>query len=170
VETFPLENVSCAVLRPLKPKLIQCSLHLTMFGALLIVAASVLFLVKNDSTEAAAIHTDATNPQSKQRHLTLLAVWSASTSLASVILSMTHIALLNRPLDRRNTLVINSRYVRLAPRIPAIVLIMCLPLIHNLTGSWWCGGASTILAIVYTWESFAGLEKDWKFFQPKNEE
>lgn len=141
-----------------------------MFGALLIVAASVLFLVKNDSTEVAAIHTDATDPQSEQRHFILLAVWSASTSLAIVVLSMTHIALLNRPLDRRNTLVINSRYIRLAPRIPAIVLIMCLPLIHNLTGSLWCGGASIILAIVYIWESFAGLEKDWKFFEPKDEE
>jgi len=145
-------------------------LNLTMFGALLIVAASVLFLVKNDSTEAAAIHSDSTDPASEQRHFTLLAVWSASTSLAIVVLSMTHIALLNRPLDKPNTLVVNSRYIRLAPRIPAIVLIMCLPLIHNFTGSSWCGGASIILALVYMWESFAGLEKDWKFFQPKGED
>jgi hypothetical protein len=139
-----------------------------MFGALLIEAASVLFLVKNNNTEAG--DSDNTDPEFEEKHFTLVAVWSASTSLAIVVLSMTFIALLNRPLDKPNTLVINSRWIRLAPRFPAVVLIMCLPLIKNLTGSAWCGGACVVLWLVYLWETFAGLEKDWKFFQPKDEE
>lgn len=96
---------------PLLPNLTQHSLHINMFGSLLIVAASILFLVKNDSTEAAGLHTGFTDPETEQRHSTLLAVWSASTSLATVLLNMTSIALLNRPLDKPNTLVVNSRYI-----------------------------------------------------------
>jgi hypothetical protein len=141
-----------------------------MFGALLILASSVLFLVKNDKTQAAAVSTEPNDLGSQKRHVILYAVWSASTALSVVIFSITFIALLNRPHDKPKTLVINSRWIRLAPRIPATVAIMCLPLIKDLTGSSWCGGVTLTVYAVFLWELVAGLEKDWKFFQPKDEE
>jgi hypothetical protein len=130
-----------------------------MFASLLILAASVLFLVKNDTTQA-----------SQENHVTRYAIWSASTSLAIVMFSMTCIALLNRALDKPRTLVINSRWIRVAPRIPAIVVIMCLPLVENLAGQTWCGAVSFTLWLVFLWEMITGLEKGWKFFEPKDEE
>jgi hypothetical protein len=75
-----------------------------------------------------------------------------------------------QPGSRQATyLVVSSRWIRLAPRVPAIILIMCLPLMH-LTGSTWCGLATIIVYVVFLWESFAGLEKDWRWFEPKDEE
>ncbi len=82
---------------------------------------------------------------------------------------MTCVALLHRSLDKPNTLVVNSRWIRLAPRVPAIALIMCLPLM-NLTGSSWCGLACIVTYVVFLWEVFAGMEKDWKWLQPKDNE
>lgn len=78
------------------------------------------------------------------------------------------VALLHRSLDKPNTLVVDSRWIRLAPRVPAIVLIMCLPLM-NLSGSAWCGFACIVIYVVFLWEAFAGLEKDWKWIQTEGE-
>jgi hypothetical protein len=141
-----------------------------MFGAFLILAASVLFLVKNDTTLAAAGNLEPTDPQSEESHVTRSAIWSASVSLAIVMFSMTCIAVLNRALDKPKTLVINSRWVRLAPRLAAIVFIVCFPLIKNITGASWCASVSVTLWIVFMWEMAAGLEKGWKFFEPQGKE
>jgi hypothetical protein len=139
-----------------------------MFGALLILAASVVFLVKNDTVNT-AIETDVTDPESDVKRATHYAIWSASTTLSITLFSMTCVALLHRSLDKPNTLVINSRWLRLGARVPAIIVIMCLPLM-NLSGSSWCGLATIVIYVVFLWEAFAGLEKDWKWFQPKDHE
>jgi hypothetical protein len=31
-------------------------------------------------------------------------------------------------------------------------------------------GGDSIVYVVFLWESFAGLEKDWRWFEPKDEE
>jgi len=138
-----------------------------MFGSLLILAASVEFLVKND-----LISTDDTESVADQdaavEKATHNAIWSASISLSLTMLCMMFVALLNRALDKPHTLVISSRWLRILPRIPAIVLIMCLPLIH-LNGSEWCGLACIVVYAVFLWETFAGMEKGWRWLEPKDE-
>lgn len=83
---------------------------------------------------------------------------------------MTIIALLNRPLDKSKTLIVNSRWIRLAPRVPAIAVLICLPLFDNLSGAGWCGGVTTTLYVVFLWEYFAGMEKNWTVMEPKDGE
>jgi hypothetical protein len=146
-----------------------------MFAALLILAASTLFLVEHRDERiisSLAVRSTSIEPESEapeDAYYVLCALWSASIALAVVLFSMTHIALLNRSLDKPKTLVVSSRWVRLAPRIPVIVVIVCLPLIKNLNGSSWCGGAVVVLYLLFTWEWLAGLEKNWTFFEPKDE-
>jgi ABC-type Fe3+ transport system permease subunit len=149
-------------------KLTCCSLHIVMFGALLILAASVVFLVKNDSISTDSKETVADQDAAVEK-ATQNAIWAASTALALAMFCMMCVALLNRALDKKHTLVINSRWIRLLPRIPAIVLIMCLPLMH-LTGSEWCGLACIVVYVVFMWETFAGLEKGWMWLEPKDED
>jgi hypothetical protein len=149
------------------PELTDHSLHITMFGALLILAASVLFLVENDKIPSDDAE-DVSDAEAIVKKETNRALWAASASLALTLLTMTCVALLNRSLDKPGTLVISSRWVRLAPRGPAIVLIMCLPLFH-ISGSTWCGTACLIVYAEFLWEWFGGLEKDWKWLEPKYE-
>lgn len=82
---------------------------------------------------------------------------------------MTFIALLNRPLDKPKTLVVNSRWVRLAPRLPGIAIIACLPLFDAIKGSRWCAGALVVLWALFLWEWIAGLERGWEFFEGRDE-
>jgi len=149
---------------------------LTLFHALLILAASILFLVQHSNatadvtpgiTERAT--SEAVTPKEEAR-FTKGALWSSSISLSVVLFTMTSIALLDRPLDKPKTLIINSRLIRLAPRVPAIVVICCLPLIDGLSGGAWTGGAASILYIVYTWEWIASLEKGFTLYEKRPED
>lgn len=147
-----------------------------MFGALLILAASTLFLVKHSTEGFRSSFAKRSTPENTEAETAtedpffiLYALWSGSISVAVVILEMTLIAILNRSLDKPKTLLVNSRWVRLAPRIPAIIIIVCLPLLDGLTGSSWCGSVIVILCHVFFWEWIAGLEKYWKFLEPKQE-
>lgn len=137
-----------------------------MYGSLLTLAAAVLFLIDNQSI----FTTIPPGEQNTELTHFSVALWSASGSLSLALFSMTCIALLNRPLDKPKTLFVNDRYLRLAPRIPAIVAIMCIPLIKNLTAQGWCGGAVTTLYVVFLWEMVAGLESGWQWFEPRAKE
>lgn len=157
---FPLEmKCWCAI-----------SAHLVLFAFLLILAASVLFIVEHPYTTSTSNGDQPviTNPNSEPEltHYTHYALWSASISLAISLTAMTVIALLNLPLDRPKTLIINSRWIRLAPRIPALAVICCLPLSEHLSGAGWCGGVTTTLYAVFLWEWIAGMERNWKLLEP----
>jgi hypothetical protein len=119
-------------------------LHLTMFGALLFLDASVLFIVNNcserliDSADPALearqeTTTDEETPEEVGR-FAHYALWVASITLGIVMTCMTFIPLLNRNLDAPKTLVINSRLIRMAPRLPVTIFIVCIPLIPGMTG------------------------------------
>jgi len=147
--------------------------HVIMFAALLLVAASTLFLITHRSDPKKATgplstsdDDDSSEPPAKPEAV-LFALWSASLSLTVTLICMTGIALLNRPLDPPKTLLVNNRYIRLAPRLPVIVFIALLPLIKDMTGTWWCGMVVWALYALFFWELVAGLEKDWKFVEPK---
>lgn len=157
-----------------KPVLWQ-TLHVIMFGSLLCLDSSSFYLVEHLTTKFSDTKSEAedSNPEESAEvtaHYFLYALWTASISLAVTLFCMTHVALLHRPLDPPKTLVINSRLLRLAPRFPATVIIICLPLFKNMSGAVWCGAAVSILYIIFCFETFAGMERDWRFLEPKNEQ
>lgn len=150
-------------------------LHVFMFASLLILAASTLFLVEHQN---AKIHSSDDAPTVERRaeeeaepaaKAAIYAIWSASVNLSCVILFMTCISLLNRPLDKPKTLLVNSRWIRIGGRLPIIVIICCLPLIKSLTASMWIGIVVCLLYAVSFWEWIAGLERNWKLLEPKDE-
>jgi hypothetical protein len=148
-----------------------------LFGTLLLTTASTLFLVEHQSstatqgeTEAEASQSTEAGDPSMEAHFTLYALWTASVSLSAVIFSMTCIALLNSPLDPPKTLVINSRLLRMAPRVFVIAVLICLPLFPALSGGSWCGAATCTLYAEFLWEWIVGLERDWTFVEPKVDE
>lgn len=110
VEAFPVETArpSFPSSKPVKLRLIRCSLHIIMFGALLILAASVVFLVKNNNVNTTG-GTDSTTPDLEVKPATQHAIWSACATLSITLLSMTCVAFLHRSLDKPNTLVVDSR-------------------------------------------------------------
>ena len=142
------------------------SLHVMLFGALLITAASVLFLVDH----VAEVTTSSTGDASPEPQFLRYALWTASAALSIVILTMTCLTLLNRPLDPPKTLLVNSRLLRMAPRALVIVVICCLPLPPNMAAGSWIGAATCTLYAEFLWEWIAGLEKNWRFLEPKDEE
>ena len=107
----------------LSSKVVSCSiphsLYIIMFGASLTLAASVVFLVRNAKI-ATAIDEDISDPVTIVECATHPAVWVSSISLAVTHLYIAYIALLNKSLDDPRTLIISSRWVRLALRVPAI--------------------------------------------------
>jgi hypothetical protein len=149
-----------------------------MFGALLFLDASVLYLVKNRSARLINSKLEARQEDSSSSdegnpgeigQFAHHALWVASITLSITIACMTLISLLNRNLDAPKTLVINSRLIRIAPRLPATILIICLPLIPSMNGGTWCGAVVSVLYGVFMWEWIAGLERDWKIFESKDE-
>jgi hypothetical protein len=143
--------------------------------------ASVLFLIKNrganlitDSSSLEARQEGSSTPETAEEEVMIgrfahYALWVASVTMGQVMFCMTAISLLNRNLDGPKTLVINNRLLRIAPRLPATAFIVCLPLIPGMNGAIWCGATTSVLYGVFMWEWIAGLEKDWKLFEPKEE-
>ncbi|TVY83535.1 hypothetical protein LSUE1_G002202 [Lachnellula suecica] len=159
-----------------KPVLWQM-LHVFMFGSLLILAASTLFLVEHPGHRSTVEPEPATlercaeegTEEAEAPKPAIYAIWAASATLAIVIALMTCIALLNRSLDKPKTLLVNSRWIRMAPRLVFIIIVCCLPLITHLSASEWCGGACALLYALFLWEWVSGLERNWHFLEPKNE-
>ncbi|KAF4634219.1 hypothetical protein G7Y89_g3890 [Cudoniella acicularis] len=156
-----------------KPVIWQLA-HIFMFASLLILASSTLFLVEHESSTASSNSEPTPSTSTKREesgtpkpHAELYALWSASISLSVTLFFMTIIAILNRPLDKPQTLLINSRWIRLGFRIPVIAVIVCLPLIEDLNGGWWCGAAVFLLYFLFLWEWGTGLERNWRFVEPK---
>ncbi len=57
----------------------------------------------------------------------------------------------------------------MAPRLPAIAFIVCLPLFRSMDAAHWCGAATAILYGVFLWEWFVGMERNLKVLEPKGE-
>jgi hypothetical protein len=72
-----------------------------------------------------------------------------------MILSITAKVLLSQLLDPPGTLIINNRYVSMAPRGLACVVIMCLPFIWNIPVYAFMGAVSGVVMPVIPWEYFA---------------
>lgn len=96
------------------------------------------------------------------------AIWCIAVSLAIILLFMTFMALLDKPLDPPGTLRVNNRYVRLAPRIIYITVILSVPAKHDIDPSLFLGIASIMMILVTSWEWSVSLEKGGGLFEPKS--
>ena len=97
----------------------------------------------------------------------LRAKWTASIGLSLTLLFITFMSVLNRSLDRPDTLTVNNRYARLAPRIAIAVTVACINLKHDLAPEALMAIAMVLLWLDALWEFYAGLEKDAKILEPK---
>lgn len=141
-------------------------LHITLYSALLFLDVSILFLIEHSLSKRELEADEVTDPHVE--NFIRRALWTGSGALSVVLASITSLALLNRSLDRPGTLWVSSRLVRLAPRFVVVVLILCLPLKDGIEGSEWVLWVVGMLYILLWWEWWAGLEKDWTFFEPKD--
>jgi len=97
-----------------------------------------------------------------------LARWTISGALSSTLLLMTGKALLNRSLDPRETLLVNNRYLRMAPRLAVSVVVICLPIKHNIDTTAFLGIIVGLLQLLISLEYMAGMEKGFPWFEMKN--
>jgi len=158
------------------------TLHIFLYGSILLTDASWLFLIQNSASQlsspttsdlhiAAAESTDSEAAVLRTTDVRLLrAKWTVATSLGTTLVLMTAIALLNRSLDPPKTLMVSSRYVRILPRVVVAIICCCINLQDTL-------GPQTLMAIIFGlmyviahWEWYAGLEKGAKFIEPKRAE
>lgn len=154
----------------------SASLHVTLFGSLLIFISTVEFVIKNsvtssDSSDSSkmfgSLETDVvaiTSDFSFQQ-----ARWTLSGTFGLMLFSMTCQSLLNRSYDGPGTLLIDNRFLRLGLRPVIVAVIMSLPVvsIENLSATtflWiivWCGQS------VIIFEYIAGMQREAHIFEPK---
>ena len=94
------------------------------------------------------------------------AKWSVSISLSIAIISQTGIALLNRSLDRKRSLKISNRYVRMLPRILIVAIVICLPIDRSMSGNIFMSIVVALLFGCLFWEWVVSLERDGGLFEP----
>lgn len=138
-----------------------------MFGSTLILGVSLTYLIQN-------LHTNAIDPSGGgdgEAHKLAMSIysakWIASSTLAIILFNQTKIALLNRPLDGPHTLKVNSRYLRLTPRVVAGIVVLCLPISRQMDGGLYIGIVSLLLIPVLIWEWTASLDYGGGLVEPK---
>jgi hypothetical protein len=80
---------------------------------------------------------------------------------------MTLKALLNRSLDRPGTLLVNNRYLRMAPRAVVCIVAICLPAVNEINTVTFLGSLVGLLQTLAWWEVMAAMESGAKWFEPK---
>jgi hypothetical protein len=83
---------------------------------------------------------------------------------------MTGKTLLNHSLDPPGTLVVNHRYLRMAPRAVACIVTMCLPIVNGIRTTVFLGIIVGLLQSLILWEFVAAMEEGFQFFEPKDTE
>jgi len=96
------------------------------------------------------------------------AVWSLAISISIAMATLCGIALLNRPLDEPDTLKVNNRYVRLAPRVIYIIVAICVLIKKDINPQIYIGLVSLMLILLMWIEWIFGLEKTGGIFEPKD--
>lgn len=94
------------------------------------------------------------------------AKWSVSISLSIAIICQTGIALLSRSLDRKGSLKISNRYVRMLPRMLVVAIVICLPIDRSMSGNIFMSIIVTLLFGCLFWEWVVSLERDGGLFEP----
>lgn len=99
--------------------------------------------------------------------LTRTAIWTVSISLATIMLSLFGMALLNQPRDARKSLRVNNRYLRLVGRPIYAVIILAIAGDKDIGPETFMGTCSLLMLCVSMWEYATSLEKGGGFVEPK---
>ena len=140
--------------------------HIPLFSSLLCFVASVMFILRhqyevNDHQK----NQEALTGKELDRYI-YRAVWTCATSLAIIMLALLVLALLDKPMDKKGTLRVDNRYIRLGSRVVYIIVILCLP-IAPMSPDLFLGIAGFGLVVVSVYEWNCCLEKGGGFIEPR---
>ena len=133
---------------------------------------SVLYLVEHAAknavkpTEAEGLGEEEFKEASDIAYFVFNAKWSAAISLTGTVLCLSAIALLNRSLDPPKTLMVTNRYIRLAPRILLMAVVLCLPLVREMQAIVFLGIIAILLSVEMIWELSVSLERSGGIVEP----
>ena len=154
--------------QPLTP--VRKSFHTIISASTLIVGVSSVPLIENPNLNAdnsqfeggSEIASDA----DRDTVIIYEAKWVVSISLSIAIVCQTGIALLSRSLDRKGSLKVNNRYVRLLPRLLVVAIVVCLPIDRKMTGRIFMTIIVSLLLGCLDWEWIVSLERGGGLFEP----
>ncbi|KAG8525239.1 uncharacterized protein KY384_008883 [Bacidia gigantensis] len=101
-------------------------------------------------------------PSARDRPIELFvnnAKWVSSVALAATFFAMSILALLSRPLDKKGTLKVDNRYLRLLPRGLLMVVACVLPLDKTMYGGVMLSILWPLCYLCLFWEWYAALDK-----------
>ena len=139
-----------------------------MSGSTLILGVSCVPLIQNPfiNAEIPLIEGRSTAPNPQLGSVIYAAKWVVSISLAVTMTCQTGIALLSRSLDRKGSLKISNRYLRLFPRELVIGIVLCLPIERSMAALPFLSIVVSLLMLCLMWEWIASLESDGAFLEP----
>ena len=140
-----------------------------MSGSTLILGVSSVPLIQNPNTNAnKPLIEDRSTSASDPRLASIIssAKWAVSISLSITVVCQTGIALLSRSLDRKGSLKISNRYVRLLPRMLVVAIVLCLPIDRNMAASTFMSIVGSLLLVCLFWEWIVSLQRDGGVFEP----
>jgi len=145
-----------AARRGWKVEILWDFLHIPLFGSVPVLGvalASMTTLVYEDQEEPSVHYTLRT------------AQWITSICLAEIILIMTVLSLLNKPIRAPYKVWVDNRYLRALPRLMIIIILPCLPL--GVDPSYHIGTMAGLISAVSVFEFGASWRRDGKLFEPK---
>ncbi|KIW97315.1 uncharacterized protein Z519_02707 [Cladophialophora bantiana CBS 173.52] len=83
------------------------------------------------------------------------------------MLSMTALALLDKPLDEPGTLKVKNRYIRLSGTAVYIAVTVCVPATPKMDARLFLGIAAFMLLAVTVWEWNVGLDRAGALIEPR---
>ena len=137
-------------------------------------SSGILYLVQFDSQQLIESNPEqiterATDGEAKYDQQTFrVAIVIVYVDVAIVLLCQFLLGLLNRTMDARNDLLVGNRYVRMAPRLIAIIALAVLWIPEYTNPTEPLGVVLIIVYIVTTWEFIVSMDRDCKFFEPKD--
>lgn len=111
----------------------------------------------------------SSTPEPKYNQQTFrVAIVTVFVDTAIVLFCQLIIGLFNRPMDDKRELIIGNNYIRMLPRMLGIIALAVAWLPQYNDPSEPLGVVLLIVFIVVMWEYFAGMDRDWRFFEPKD--
>lgn len=137
---------------------------MVLYAALLIFDAGISYLVKyNEEGQASKPKEErAMLNQDPKYPLQHAARWMVSISLSIIVLAITFLALLHKPMPDppgSSRMLVPNRYLRLLPRLLFIIAVSCLPLVESMHSTMYLGIISILLDAVAVWEYIVCLER-----------
>lgn len=126
-----------------------------------------MFLIRQQPTES--YNTKAFEiPENEVDSYIHKTIWLVASSLAIIVVSMTGMAFLDKPMDQPGTLLFNNRYIRLSSRALYVILILTIPLAgENLNKYLFLGCCAVLLIFVETFEWAGSMERGGGLVEPK---